>query len=202
MSKFKCTLKRISLILLITVTCVSLLVNVILIHDVYSYYKDSTQLIDINQISHVYGFKTGFSHLVGVYQVKAVHRFQYDDHIYSLVFSVDGENQFIADIIYHTEPKDALESTPFYQGKLPKEEFESSSSLPTRNPEGVLNKDTFWIGIYSYEKYCRDNYKSNERNKQYKFYYTFAEDGPKLWTNLKEENIQIINKNLTVSFAE
>ena len=137
----------------------------------------------------MYGFKTGFSHLVGVYQVKAVHRFQYDDHIYSLVFSVDGENQFIADIIYHTEPKDALESTPFYQGKLPKEEFESSSSLPTRNPEGVLNKDTFWIGIYSYEKYCRDNYKSNERNKQYKFYYTFAEDGPKLWTNLKEEDI-------------
>ncbi|MBE6550417.1 MAG: hypothetical protein E7670_08335 [Ruminococcaceae bacterium] len=195
MSKFKCTLKRIGLILLITVTCVSLLTNVILIWEVNRFYifERNRNQVDITQMPLLYSYESDFGYVVNIYQIKADHISRRDEHIYSLAFAIDGEFQFVCDISYFTQHRSALESTPPYLGDLPKEKIKGGWYAG----DGDSKRDDFWISI---DKYYNTIYDVNKKyEKRYEFYYTFAEDGPKLSvTNLKEEDIQIINKNLTV----
>ena len=208
MNDFKDILKRIGLITLITVIFLIPIVGGIFLfyHSISNTESeevipielidlskaDLTQIIDTYKCPLLYSYESDFGYVVNIYQIKADHISQRDEHVYSLAFTVDGEFQFVCDITYFTRRRGALESTPPYLGDLPKEKIKGGWYAGDGDPK----RDDFWISI---DKYYNRSY---DVNKQYELYYTFAEDGPKLWTNLKEEDIQIINKSLTVSFAE
>ena len=88
MSKVNRVLKKIALIVLIVVTCVSLLANVILIWEVNRFYifERNRNQVDITQMPLLYSYESDFGYVVNIYQIKADHISRRDEHIYSLAF--------------------------------------------------------------------------------------------------------------------